>query len=427
MLVDALQGTLGHLLGEERILRKIVRESSQLRKWIVFVVSEVTREQETKRKKEGMAMTTTINSITKFKASVRYTNAEIEINVPTETRGIRRLVLDRHSIAGASLTDDEALIVQQLLDSGLPNRGWTEELTVSELKLLGSVGSKIGAPMGTVPVKVESSPGVNEKPVMVAPAPANEVKPLGKPDTSASDYAIDKTNNNVLHGFARKTPGIGIDATERSIDSMRKVIEKLKKEGVWQIQYDIGQDTGVTNPSNILWRYGFRSTLSCWILPQSSMEKTRVQDLLKHWEETGVDVTILPIGAEGIETIIRKAEKELDREIRRVHTSLINNIAAADQRLKDAQAKFEEREKIGDNVTDKEQQTALAKRDNDVRKNLRLAGNFLNDAIICAEMFDNTERVEHLLKALRECLKSSTESFNAEMRLKGRTQAPEVK
>lgn len=229
---------------------------------------------------------------------------------------------------------------------------------------------------------------------------------------------IEKSANVMLNGIKSMTnsSATASDVThhEHRISHLQNVVTACD-ESYWMLQYDIPEvkNDDCPNPSALLWRYGFRSTKSVWILPERNLKAQEVVDLLALWTAHKIKVRVWKYDAEEVSKIKDAAREELEDEIRRAHTSLIESIGSADKQLKEA---LEIEGPMTPNSVDKAEEY----RDNRVRATIRIAAEALDRAIACAQLFDQTENVNDLLEALRETVNSHKNSFNVKMYAKNR-------
>jgi hypothetical protein len=89
------------------------------------------------------------------------------------------------------------------------------------------------------------------------------------------------------------------------------------------LTYDIPSDSEIDNPSGELRRIGFRSNLSCWVIPEGSLPLTLIHTLRT---EGRADVDIVKFDAsEGprlVQLAIRNMRKELEGQIQRTKENL---------------------------------------------------------------------------------------------------------
>lgn len=268
-----------------------------------------------------------------------------------------------------------------------------------------------------------------------------EQEPAATPVAVANAAKVEtrSAKSDVVAHELRKVAPASVDTAESRIQGMRKVAERIKDDTYVLLQYDIPESVktdaaptaeGVdTYPCPILWRHGFRMTKSVWVMPSKQVGMALVQNLLNGWKafnadpaRTGKQVKfrILPFAEETMEEIRRMAVEAIDEYIRELHTSLIECIANADESLRKAMERLDADEKAGLEVTAKQVERTEATRDNAVRAILKKKGEELNLAIASAELFDATEDVADLLRALRQAIRANVGSFNERARQAGR-------
>lgn len=200
---------------------------------------------------------------------------------------------------------------------------------------------------------------------------------------------------------------------EARIHKAEMGLAKVLKEDLHMLIYDIPTEMNseCPNPSPWLWRYGARINLSCWILPESSLNSLRVKKELALWERNHIEVHIIYQSKESQQKIREIAADKLAKEIARAHGSLIQRIDNADQTLKQALAQAEQEQSMSASDLTK-------KRDLAVRAIINTAAKSLSDCIACAEQFDLTGQVQDLLDALKKVTAAQAEAFNAVAKLK---------
>lgn len=239
----------------------------------------------------------------------------------------------------------------------------------------------------------------------------------------------EKAAEQVYSGIARRTEApVAIDDVGRRIAVLQQIVDVTNVNGYVMLVYDIPENKNdvVKNPSNILWWHGFRMNLSCWVLPTSRLDHYQIEQLMAHWRSHNIEFHVVEYSERSMARIRQIAQLKLDKEIRRTHTALIENIANADQALAEAMAELARQEAEGKEVTNDERLAEEVYRHNQVRTQLREAGKRLDAVISCAEVFDSTMEVNHLIQGLRDALKVRTEVFNIRMRELGRKEAPAV-
>lgn len=82
--------------------------------------------------------------------------------------------------------------------------------------------------------------------------------------------------------------------------------------------YDIPQSAKMGNPSSMLWRFGARINLSCWIVPDRNVAMLPIST----WKEKGAKVELVRFDERDADTIIRLARHALLSEIGRIREAL---------------------------------------------------------------------------------------------------------
>lgn len=258
-----------------------------------------------------------------------------------------------------------------------------------------------------------------------------------------SDAAVKEAKTTIMDVVNNEVGKVSVRTAEERIAGLRKVIEKVNDDVYVIFRYDIPSDVATAKfdhkadhyPCPTLWRHGFRDTLSVWIMPSKQVEHPRIQNLIQGWrdynnhpERTGKPIKFrtVAISESEMNQIREMAVESLDEYIRELHTALITNIIAADERLKKQQDTFNKDIEEGREVTQKQMDTAESTRDNAVRAMLKRKGEELNSAIASAELFDVTESVDDLLNGLRSALRSQVETFNERAAIRGVKLAPTV-
>ena len=168
--------------------------------------------------------------------------------------------------------------------------------------------------------------------------------------------------------------------------------------------YDIPDKSELGNPSKILRKIGFRANLSCWVIPLSFIP----EDLLDLYKTNGINYWIVKFDESEESKIRSRAKVELEKEVGRIHGSLIKQVASADKLLN----KLLEKE----NVTEVEQNTTKTKRHQRISIALKSSSEALDDAIKCATLFDEDMNMQHLFDGLRSVIESRKNLFNLEKR-----------
>lgn len=217
------------------------------------------------------------------------------------------------------------------------------------------------------------------------------------------------TGNAVVSGIAAKVTAFrGVDDMERRVERLKDVVESTRKQYVTLV-YDIptAKNADCPNPSRLLWGHGFRLNFSCWVMPKGQLEAPAVVELMGEWKQHGIKHYVIEYAESQMDVVRAIAQEKLDEELRRVHTSLIECIMAADDALKTVMAEF-----VGP-LTPKMEDNILSARDNRVRARINLAIKEFRAALKCAELFDESENLADLFAGVRSAIIAHKEAFNA--------------
>jgi hypothetical protein len=233
-----------------------------------------------------------------------------------------------------------------------------------------------------------------------------------------------------------------VSAPEAGVAARQAVIAKLGTAPLYLLIYDIPEalNSECPNPSPAFWGHGFRLNKSCWVMSAEALESDDVQAVLRHWDSiepvqervhpdlpytraVGVEYHTIEFAASQVKKIQAIARRELERFLVRIHTSLIERMFSAEERLRAAEAAFATRVEAGDPPATEQEQAALQSRyDSAVRALLRDAQNNLVAALESAQAFDTTEDLADLFRAVRAAVAAELTTFNARMVLAGRRQ-----
>ena len=363
--------------------------------------------------------------------------------------GSKKCLIDLCKMDALETTDRERSLVYPLTDG--PIGVWSDEtFTLDDLQVLASLRDRTGMkgasevkPSSPSPVSAPAPIPVQETPIS-APSEGSSV-PSNAPQASpvvsvpviapvAPEQAVRKNYDDTIRSVSDAISGQGrvtggrIERRKRRkkgeeslpgthayrISSLEKGIIAASK-GFTLLQYDIPQKlaSACPNPSRLLWGFGFRMTLSVWILPNGSFECAPIQRLVSHWEgykAQGLRCRIVPAGEFSAEQIRTILNEELSDAIRDCHTSLIVNIDNAAKKLDEARNKL--------NASEKDLTGAQSAHDGSVRNHIKNAGAMLQNALQLAEMFDISEDTKTLIAALRMAAQSQAEAFNASAKLR---------
>lgn len=109
------------------------------------------------------------------------------------------------------------------------------------------------------------------------------------------------------------------------------------------IEYDIPDASGVENPSYEFRRIGFRSTLSCWIVPEDRIPWNTINGMLSR----GCTVNIVKFDSSEVGKIIDMANRALQRDVKQI-------VEASERACRKAQTKYEERRAAAQDATEAE-------------------------------------------------------------------------
>lgn len=243
--------------------------------------------------------------------------------------------------------------------------------------------------------------------------------PVPVPVMSQQEQQYREIAGHVLSGnrhnlYATQRVNMGTARTidpELHVRRMREVIDACKEECV-VLSYDIPDTVKdqCPNPSSWLWRYGFRFNLSVWMVPLKTIndEDSQVSQAIRHWQSHGVRVRWVRQHPDEAKKIQEYAIEDLRIQLVEWHTSLIRTIEGADTKLR------EELDKLPPESTERDELRLQQQRDSAIRKCLGKASDNLDSALKCAEIFDMTEDVDDLVRALRFARESALQSFNAD-------------
>lgn len=230
---------------------------------------------------------------------------------------------------------------------------------------------------------------------------------------------IDRTAENIVNLVERDVTGNGLDKEERGLNRKKNVLAKVKG-GLVLVSYDIetAKNKKVSNPSWMLWRYGARMQYSVWIIRKDALDTLQMQELFTHWDNNEVIYDVIPQSGEGEKRLIAIAQRNLENEIRELHTSLITRIDAAAERLEAARKALDEMEANGEEVDPNDRDALENKHDNGLRVVFRETIFRFEGVLESARTFDDTDSLGALLNGLRNALLTSVEAFNVEMAAK---------
>lgn len=201
---------------------------------------------------------------------------------------------------------------------------------------------------------------------------------------------------------------------EEVIKRLESVIEKADG-GMWMLIYDIPTEKNedCPNPSSLLWAYGFRLNLSCWVLPTQSLRSGQVQSLLGWWEANRIETHLIPYAKEAIEQIKKIAQTKIEERITAIRTSLLERILNATDRLNEMRGELDAiRPDVNEYV--RAEQTAEA----NYRGTIRMAETGFLAVQECARLFEEIDNVSELLKLLRKTIEAEKQGLEAFRKLR---------
>lgn len=323
-------------------------------------------------------MTTTTTAPKTSTCTLKFSGSKFTVTSPTKVT----ISIDLTDASINLMTSTEQNLIYSLEEASLPGREFSAELTWSEMALLRDLAQK--------------------------QAP----KTISQMET--------KVANAVHQNLLSTTSGTDTSSPEALAVTRREAITKKADREYLYLQYDIPvANRNVTNPSYLLWPFGFRMTESCWCIPADKIDSPILQHLFKLWDRENIKYFVAPFGAAAQDKLLAKALDELDAEIRRQHASLIYRLESASKRYEEARTEIEAKIGRGEEVTEKELTHPQTYHVNTVRSVLQGAAKNLSAAIKCAETFDLTENVKDLLDAVKLAIQSQADAFNAQARAKG--------
>jgi hypothetical protein len=302
----------------------------------------------------------------------------------------------------------------------------TVELSRDEMVYLVEIRKKQPEHMLTSAVQAPIAPAVQAPiaPAVQAPiAPAVQAPIAPAVQASVVSSMMNNTSATVEYGIENRVSGKGTSREEYRISQLENAIAKIQNEELFLLQYDIPEElnTEVKNPSCLLWNFGFRLTLSCWVLPQNSLNQKRIIDLFNFWANyPKVKKHIFPFSEKASRDICALAQEKLREEICIVHTSLINRIASISNIYETARKLLDERVTNGEQVGERQYSNLESKKNGEIRAKLKETAQDLQGLINCAKIFDDSMETQDLFNALRQLIRAEQSAFNLEMENKGR-------
>lgn len=354
------------------------------------------------------------------------------------SQGGKQLIVELGETDDAGLTSDEQAVLYAVMD-GKAGSPYQLDVPIADLHVLVGVRDKCKAHRDAVKgadrldeerahevvadqvaKAVQDGVPANGRRTTMLPVNATTTNGRARPTTGEVKTAADRTVAEQA-GMAKGRLSRGArvaDEQERRVTGLQRCLERCK-DGFVMVSYDIPSDLDkeCPNPSSIFWRHMGRFQLSCWYTTPSEVEHPDVQEVFARWRRfaptaggKGVKFWVVRQHPDETATIRGMVLAELEDEIRKVHTSLIATIAAADAWLAEIMAE--------EGVTQRTMQAAQNIHDCRVRVRINTAYESLNLAICCAEKFDATEEVEPLLKGLRAAVLANAQAFDEMARRK---------
>ena len=321
-------------------------------------------------------------------------------------------------------------------DTILDNEEVTVELSFDEMcKVRGIAVPLPNTIAEAVPMSEETAPTTSE------PTPAVSNEPSRNSDQVADTIKRLQTSN-VFGGVNTS------DGTERKVRGIQKVLAKISDQPLYVVNYYIPvelstaqyaedendepirdalgrkikiQDIRIPSPAGDFYSVAINLDGSNWFMTEEGLNSPVIQRFFALTQEyadfrggrgKGARAWAVKQDKEESVKLVEWAMEELRCYLVQLHSSLIANIATADEGLKKAEQRWQETLAKGGQVSDKDTTTEWAKRNNRVRSELKSAADKLNEAIAVAEKYDATECVEDLFVALRAAIRAHELAFN---------------
>jgi flagellar biosynthesis/type III secretory pathway chaperone len=227
-------------------------------------------------------------------------------------------------------------------------------------------------------------------------------------DTQLEVLEVEPAEEPVVKGPSMpQEPRKSLTPEEKAREATLASLASLAHNRFVSFSYDIPQPLNRLNPSGRMWRYGFRLTLSQWVMPIGQLH--RIKDITDEFDANGVEWFTLEFAESERQKLQDRSVKEISKELAAIHTSLIETIGSADEQLRTT---LEATEVV---LTDRERQKKISYRDSRIRAALKNSGERLNNVIQTAILFDEQERTEDLFSALREVIATRNATFNLEV------------
>ena len=364
-----------------------------------------------------MSVMTSPNGVKTATCRIVYDFDSLWAQVTNVTSG-NTVTIDVEGLDRESLFSPQENALYDTLCGGLNNRH--QDLTGAEMRLILSMSGKaqaarqLGKPVEIVSVQP-----------LIAPKPAPVINTTSRSLEKKGAAEVTRFVANAEYDTTK-----GTDHAER----LASALERVSHNREWDfcvLDYDIAEDTKDLDspelnpgnlhwwlPSDYLWRQGFRSQNSKWVMLRDKMFSDPViAEVVRIWGEMGKVPSVTGKGKPRVkwgirrfhpdeaEDIRREASEALDNLLRSIHTSLIQGIDKADRALEQASD-------VGP-LTEREESRAKDVRNNVVRAKIKEAIADLEKALKCAESFDETANKVDLFEGLRSAIRSQAAAFNA--------------
>lgn len=409
-----------------------------------------------------MTTTATSKMDQTFNLTVLYTEDTLTVTVSNG----KTCKLDLNVVDNLMLASTDATLMNRILSSGSMDEEHIQTLTMAECHALARIRGMVDvatarksirpSPVQPVVSRPPQSPPLPTQPVPVHVAPAIVSSSAPSIITMEDNHSLPMVagkaesveRQTLAHHASRSLPLFSgesrsdeqkVDRAMARIQGMEKLAGKLN-EPHYVFTYDIDDDKKAKNPNPShamwmhdeskvdrrgrpqkwrfpgMWAFGFRYQLSCWIVPQSSLDSPKMQRIREHWERNGIESRAIRQHDSELANIREFAAVALRKELITLHTSLIEGIASADAIMAE---KIAELGKEGKPLATEANVTGLrAVRDNKVRARLKKSAEQLQAAIACAEAYDAMERTHDLRDGLKHAIRAAAEAFDADMRSK---------
>lgn len=258
------------------------------------------------------------------------------------------------------------------------------------------------------------------------------VKTSPKNGAARTDRAAEATQRAALAAVSRQAAKEveGVDDLERGVDHRRKMIDALEGD-LWRVNYYIptALEGEGEHPSKVFHRHAVSLDGSNWVFTDRELKHPEVQVLIREWEKVqpvrvrtaagyvrtvAVEFWVEKYHPEEVEKALQRARNALHNHLIDVHTSLIERIAGASDRLREAQ------EKLPPEATEQERKRPQEAHYSALRGALRDATEAFRAALLAAEAFDERENLSDLFEGVRAAIRAEALAANAILRDAGR-------